>query len=163
MYRKVRDNTVSELRWSNGRLTLDFQTELIPLARGKFSTSRSESEYYFEDGSPVRLRGVTANGEVLYERVEAGHPTAAELAQFIGEYESGETGSTLAIALGTKPGELAYRINSNGSAPLRPTFRDAFATASGSSIRFNRDDAGKVISLSVGDSRVWDLRFTRVR
>jgi hypothetical protein len=30
------------------------------------------------------------------------------------------------------------------------------------SIVFHRDPAGKVIGLSAGDDRVWDLRFIRV-
>ena len=161
MYRKTRDNTVAELTWRHGKLTLDPNTELVPIAPGKFLTPAPEREFNFEEGSPARLRVVTGNGEVLYERVDAAQPTAAELAVLIGEYESRETGATLTVMLG-KSGELAYRIGSNASVPLRPTFRDSFATPSGSSIRFNRDAAGKVISLSVGDDRAWDLRFTRM-
>jgi CubicO group peptidase (beta-lactamase class C family) len=163
MYRKKRDNTVAELRWSDGKLMLDSATELIPVAQGRFSSAASQSEYNFDDGPPVRLRVVTGNGEIVYERVDAVHPIASELAQFVGQYGSDETGSTLAIALAATPGELTYRIGSQAEVLLRPTFRDAFMTPSGSSIHFNRDSSGKVLSLSVGDDRVWDLRFTRKR
>jgi len=58
---------------------------------------------------------------------------------------------------------LMLQVAANAPVPLRPTFRDAFATPSGSSIFFVRNAAGKVIALSAGDDRVWDLRFTRVR
>ena len=163
MYRKVRDNTVSELRWRDGKLTFDPGIELVPVAAGKFLAPAIEREFNFEEGTPVRLRVVTPTGDILYERVEPTQPAAAELAALTGEYESRETGTTLTFALGAKPGELTFRIGSNPSVPLRPTFRDAFATPSGSSIRFLRDSAGKVIALSAGDDRVWDLRFTRVR
>ena len=164
VYRNTRNNMVGDkLVWRNGKLALDSGTELIPVAPGKFLTPASDVEFRFEEASPLRLTVVNANGETLYERVEPAHPTAAEFAQYIGRYESSDTNSTLAVAVGTQPGELTYCIGSNEPARLRPTFRDAFATPSGSSIRFNRDEAGKVISLSVGDDRVWDLRFTRVR
>jgi hypothetical protein len=163
MYRRERDNTVFELRWRNGKLTIDPAIELVPVAADKFLIPASEREFNFEVGTPVRLRVVSPTGEILYERVEPAHPTAAQLAALTGEYDSRETGATVTVAPGAKPGELTYRIGTNSPVPLRPTFRDAFATASGISIRFVRDSAGKVIALSAGDDRVWDLRFQRVR
>ncbi len=162
MYRKIRDNTVVEVRVKNGKLTIDPGTELAPMAVGKFLAAASESEYDFEAGTPIRLRVVTPTGDILYERVERAQPTAAELAAFTGEYESRETGTTLTLALDPKH-ELSYRIASNPPVSLRPTFRDSFATPSGASIRFLRDSAAKVTALSAGEVRVWDLRFTRVR
>ena len=41
------------------------------------------------------------------------------------------------------------------------TYADAFNSDLGS-IRFFRDTSGKIISLSIGSSRVWDIRFARV-
>ena len=102
-------------------------------------------------------------GEVLYERVQPAQPTAAEVAALAGEYESRETGSTLKLAPGTTPGEMTYRIGTDAPVTLKPTFHDTFETPSGSSIHFVRDASGKVIALSAGEDRVWDLRFTRVR
>ena len=58
---------------------------------------------------------------------------------------------------------MTYRIGSNAPVTLRPTFRDAFETPSGSSIYFIRDASGNVVALSAGEDRVWDLRFTRIR
>jgi CubicO group peptidase (beta-lactamase class C family) len=163
MYRKVRDNTVAEIRWREGKLMFGSEDELIPTAPDKFVAA--ESEYKFTDGTPVRLRVVTPYDDVLYERVDPARPTAAELVALVGEYENPETASTLVVAIGSAPGELTYRIRTNPLVRLRATFRDAFATSSGSSIRFIRDAGGKVVALSAGDDRrgVWDLRFTRVR
>lgn len=162
MYRKMRDNTVIEVRLQNGKLAVEPRTELAPLAAGKFLDTASESEYDFEEGTPVRLRLVTPTGDILFERVEPAQPAAAELAALTGDYESRETETTLTLALDAKH-ELSYRIGSNSPVTLRPTFRDSFATPSGASIRFLRDANGKVIALSAGEARVWDLRFTRVR
>jgi CubicO group peptidase (beta-lactamase class C family) len=162
MYRKIRDNTVLELHWRNGKLTLDSERNLEPLAPGKFVAAGSEREFDFEEGTPVRLRVVTQTDDIRYERVEPARPSALELAALIGEYESHETGTTLVVALDSK-NELSYRIGLSAPVTLRPTFRDSFATASGSSIYFIRDSSGKVTALSAGEDRVWDLRFTRVR
>ena len=164
MYRKVRDNTVANLRVKDEKLILDpGGIELTPAGPGKFLASAGELQLEVEEGStPIRLREVTPNGDVVFERVEPVQPTKAELAELVGEYASRETGTTLTVTMGIKPGELAYRLGSATPVTLRPTFRDGFMTSSGSSIRFIRDSFAKVNALSAGEDRVWDLRFTRV-
>jgi CubicO group peptidase (beta-lactamase class C family) len=164
MYRKLRDNTVTRIKWHDGKLTTDpGNTQLVPVAAGRFLAGETEQAILFEDGIPVRMRMITPFGEIFYERAEPAQPTAVELAVLAGEYESRETGTTLKLAPGVKPGEMTYRIGSNAPVTLRPTFRDAFETPSGYSIHFVRDAAGKVTALSAGEDRVWDLRFKRVR
>ncbi|MCU1261734.1 MAG: hypothetical protein JWO80_4619, partial [Bryobacterales bacterium] len=41
-------------------------------------------------------------------------------------------------------------------------YRDAFR-CSLSSVRFLRDSTGRIAEMSIGEPRVWDLRFRRVR
>jgi hypothetical protein len=157
MYRKVRDNTVAELRVRDGRVMFD-RLALIPVGAAEFSAG--QGKYLFQDG---RLKVVTPDGDIAYERVEPAHPVEGELASLAGKYESGETASTLSVA--AKAGELTLAIGWNKPVRLRPTFRDAFMMESGggaTSIVFHRDQAGKVTGLSAGDDRVWDLRFTRI-
>jgi hypothetical protein len=84
------------------------------------------------------------------------------VAGLTGEYESHETGTTLKLAPGPKSGEMTYQIGLQKPVTLKPTFRDGFETAAGTSIYFRRDAAGKVTALSVGDDRVWDLLFGRI-
>jgi CubicO group peptidase (beta-lactamase class C family) len=158
MYRKVRDNTVAELSVKNGKLTINQRLELTPTSPSRFLIG--ENQVLFEEGG---FREVTPDGDTVYERVEAAHPTESELASLAGKYESSETNSTLSVA--AKGGELTLAIASNGPIRLRPTFRDAFMMqAPGeTSIRFIRDAGGNVIGLSAGDDRVWDLRFARVK
>ena len=162
LYRKMRDNTVAELRWQNGKLTFGPATELHPLGPNQFIAAASDRQYRFEEGTPVHMRAVSPDDDVLYERVEPVQ-AASNLAELTGEYDSRETGAMLTVAAGEKPGELTLRVATNAPLPLRATFRDAFVTPSGSSIFFVRDAAGKVIALSVGEDRVWDMRFMRVR
>jgi CubicO group peptidase (beta-lactamase class C family) len=157
LYRKVRDNTVVEVRVREGSLMLDALT-LIPLGAGAFSGPADR--FLFQDG---RFTRVTPDGDIGYERVEPAHPSDSDLAGLAGKYESSETSSALTVA--AKSGELTLAIGWSKPVTLRPTFRDAFLMETGggaTSIVFHRDQAGKVTGLSAGDDRVWDLRFTRV-
>ena len=157
MYRKVRDNTVAELRVRDGKLMFD-RVALTTVGAAEFSAG--QNKFLFQDG---RFKQVTPDGDVVYERVESAHPSDSELATLAGDYESSETGSTLTVA--AKAGELTLAIGWNKPVRLRPTFRDAFMMEGGggaTSIVFRRDQTGKVTGLSAGDDRVWDLRFTRL-
>lgn len=162
MYRRLRDNTVAELRFRDNKLALDGSMELIPTVPGKFQTTSGASQYEFDPGTPIRLRVITPTGETRLEKVPQAKPTAAEMADYVGDYSSSETGTTLAVALNAKQ-QLTYRIGTGETVILKPTFRDAFATPTTASIYFVRDSTGQVTALSAGESRVWDLRFTRQR
>ncbi len=156
MYRKVRDNTVAELRVRDGKLTMDpGSVQLVPQDAGRFSAG--ERQFVFENGG---FRVVTPDGDTAYERVEPAHPTAAELAALAGDYRSPDTGSSLSIA--AKDGQLMLAIGSKPAVRLRPTFRDAFLMQ-GTAIFFLRGADGKVTGMSVGDDRAWDIRFSKVR
>ena len=72
-------------------------------------------------------------------------------------------GSTITVALGAKPRELSCCINGRAPMSLRPAYSDVFVGPNGSGIRFIRDSSGKIVALSAGEARVWDLRFNRVR
>ncbi len=91
-------------------------------------------------------------------------PTPADLAAFTGAYTSTETAATtVRILAGDKPGELKMQIAAEPAVMLKPAFRDTFETPANASIRFLRDTNGKVTGMSAGESRVWDLRFVRIR
>jgi CubicO group peptidase (beta-lactamase class C family) len=163
MYRKLHDNTVMRIKWHDGKLSAEpGNVELTPAAADRFIAGSTTAELQFADGPPIHLKMITPMDEISYERVEAVEPTPRDLAALIGEYESRETGTTLKLAPGNKPGEMTYRIGTNAPVVLRPTFRDAFETPSGSSIYFIRDSSGRVVALSAGEDRVWDLRFKRI-
>jgi CubicO group peptidase (beta-lactamase class C family) len=159
-YRKLRDNTVTEFSAKDGKLAWA-STELYAVGPNEF-TSTSGARYRLEEGSPVRIRMTTVDDDAVYERVERVQPSATELKPLLGKYDSGETGAILTVSAADKSGELDLRIATNPPMRLKPTFRDDFVTPTGSSIFFVRDAAGKVVALSAGEDRVWDLRFTRM-
>ena len=95
-------------------------------------------------------------GEDVWERVEPWTPQ--NLSAFIGTYSSEEAETTLTVAL--EAGKLVIHRHPDSTFPLTPTYADAFNSDLGS-IRFLRDTSGKIVTLSLGQSRVWDLRFMR--
>jgi CubicO group peptidase (beta-lactamase class C family) len=117
------------------------------------------SRYRFEAGD--RLRVVTEGDEVVWEKVERWTPSAPDLQSFAGEYASDEAGVTLTIAV--ENGGLVVRRRPDTRILLAPTYKNGFNAPGLGSVRFLSDDAGRIAELSVGESRVWDLRFHRMR
>jgi hypothetical protein len=95
-------------------------------------------------------------GEDVWERVEPWTPQ--DLSPFTGDYLSEEAETTLTVAL--ESGKLVIHRHPDSTFSLTPTYADAFNSDLGS-IRFLRDASGKIVTLSLGQARVWDLRFTR--
>jgi len=160
MYRNLRSNLAVMMTVKDGKLLLNGSNELVPVGAGRFAMGVADVR--LESGSPMRLRLETPDGVELLEKVVAVQPGAAELAELTGEYLSNETASKVVVGVGGKPGELAMRVGSIKPMALRPTFKDAFRSSEGA-VLFRRDAAGKVTGLSIGDARVWDLRFERVK
>ena len=128
------------------------RSERTPVGPNQSRAAGGGRHHRFEEGTPVRMRAVSPDDDVLYERLDGVQQAASDLAGLIGEYESRETGATLKVTAGEKPGELTLRVATTAPLPLRPTFREAFGTPLGSSIVFARTPAGKVISHRVGET-----------
>ena len=65
------------------------------------------------------------------------------------------------LSVSVEGGQLVGRRRPNGRLVLSPMYRDGFSAPNFGSVRFLRDAACKVIELSVGEQRVWDLRFKK--
>ena len=134
LYRSTRDHSV------------------ITLAEGA-----DAARYRFEPDNGLRM--VSEQDEIVYEKVERWTPPAAELAEFVGAYTSDEAEVTLRVAADHEGLALLRRPDTRIA--LAPLYRDGFNAPGLGSVRFLRDGAGKVTALSVGQARVWDLRFER--
>ena len=91
------------------------------------------------------------------ERVAAATPGAAQLAELAGTYVSDEAEVTLIAAVDGSA--LVLKRRPDTVIRLTPLYADAFTGSIGTVI-FRRE-GGRVVSLSVVQDRVWDLRFTR--
>jgi CubicO group peptidase (beta-lactamase class C family) len=140
LYVFVRDHGAAQVAFTNGILTFNNEPARI---KTRFAGDKmyTPSSVYGED---------------VWERVEPWTPQ--NLSAFIGTYSSEEAETTLTVAL--EAGKLVIHRRRDSAFPLTPTYADAFNSDLGS-IRFLRDASGKIVSLSLGQSRVWDLRFAR--
>ena len=87
---------------------------------------------------------------------------AERLAEYAGEYHSPDAESMLQLVV--EAGQLIALRRPAQRITLRPTGEDSFNASGGlGSMRFIRDETGRVVQLSVRQSRVFDLRFDRVR
>jgi hypothetical protein len=94
-----------------------------------------------------------------YEKVEPVKPASAEL-EATGEYLSDEAEVTLKVSV--DHGGLVIHRRPDTSIPLTPTYRDGFSSTLGS-VRFIRNAEGRVVEMSIGEQRVWDLRLRRTQ
>ena len=101
-----------------------------------------------------------ADGGTWYERVERWAPTAAELDSLAGEYTSDE--AEVALRVSVEQGRVTIHRRPDTAIALTPTYKDGFRCSLGM-VRFLRDAAGRANELSVSESRVWDMRFRKVR
>lgn len=93
-----------------------------------------------------------------YERVEPWSPEASRRADFAGTYESRDAETTFRVSV--EAGALRLWRRPADTWTLRPVYQDAFQ-AGGWTLRFRRDDRGRVSGFSLSLGRVYDMRFDR--
>ncbi len=135
--------------------------QALPASATTFRQGGAEITFDGEGTAPSpRLRFANANGtREEYERVEPAKPDAAALAAYAGVYWSEDVEVSIGVAV--ENGALVVMRRPDTKGPLTPAYADAFDSPIGF-VRFRRDAAGKVVGLSLGDSRAWDVRFERV-
>jgi CubicO group peptidase (beta-lactamase class C family) len=139
LYRSMRDHSVITVRYQDGKLTIDGRPGVRP-----------------EFDARGRLRIASEMDVVYYEKVERASPTRAELEAMTGDYASDEAEVTLTVKL--EGDRLVIHRRPDAKFPLTPTYKDGFSSQLGS-VRFLRDASGRITEMSLGESRVWDLRL----
>lgn len=162
MYRNLRTHEPVELEVRDGRLMVG-GTPLVPLSDSEFSLGGGAGrlEVSSEDGgraASLLLR--TGDGSaVALERVEPASPSPVQLASYEGRYHSEDAG--IAYSAEIVDGALRLAGPAGRVIPLQPAYADTFAAPSGWLVRFVRGADGEVREMSIGTSRMWDLRFDR--
>ena len=138
----------SVLRFGNQRLT--------PVAGNSFVAGSTRLE--FADAGAT-LRVISPDGDTTrFARVAEWNPTAADLREFAGRYESDEAETWFTIVV--EDGRLVQTDRYGQKASLTPSYKDAFAQG-GALVTFRRDSAGRVVAVSLGLGRVRDLKFEK--
>ena len=122
--------------------------------------SQDEFEITFLSQDQFELKSMEGN-TALYRRARPYAPTVAELTAFAGRYESDELRAVFQMAPGTDG--LMVRLNDSPSraAELAPVERDTFQRGR-TTVRFLRDEAGKVVALDFSNPVFRKIHFTRV-
>jgi hypothetical protein len=163
MYRDVDDHETTVVDVKDGHLQLDGRRTLQSTSDGAFTVGETGPRVQFEagkDGAITRLKMFTQAGDIFtYERVESAHPTAADLQQMVGTYVSDEAEVTYKAAVENR--HLVLHRRPDTIIPLTPTYRDGFSSSL-DSVRFIRDNSGHVVEMSIGSTRMYDLRLRRI-
>jgi len=152
----------------NGTLGVAGGGPLVVVTRNRFRNPRAslafmsqdEFELTFMSQDEFELKSMEGN-TTRYRRAQPYAPSVDELTAFAGRYESDELRAVFQMASGTDG--LMVRLNDSpgpgfGFAPVaRDTFQGGRMT-----VRFLRDDAGKVVALDFSNPVLRKINFTRV-
>jgi len=163
LYRSERDHTEVSVEWKDGHLQIGTNSILKAVSAKSFVRGEDGPAIDFEaepSGKVIRMRLANEiDGGEYYEKVARANPSRTDLEAMTGEYRSDEAEVTLKVAL--EQNGLAIHRRPDAVIPLTPTYRDGFSSSMGS-VRFIRDSGGRVIEMSIGSSRMWDLRLPRI-
>ncbi|MHB1330021.1 MAG: hypothetical protein ACYC2K_17620, partial [Gemmatimonadales bacterium] len=133
----------------------------VPLSGGRFRLGRgSEIRFEGDGANPTRMLVRGAGGTVVYTRADAVELTAAQLAEYAGDYRNDEIDATHTWKI--EKDKLVAYSGYRRLGELDPSYKDGF-TRGGSVIDIVRDRRGRITGYTIQSGRVRDLRFTRVR
>jgi len=160
LWKSERTRAPSRFVINNGELRFG-ATPLRMLPDGSMMAGPTKLTFKYDHaGKPVAF-DASANGDVIKYTAQADwQPTAADLAAFVGDWYSGEAEATIKVVV---DGSNAVAVFRSGGRQLRPLYKDAFADGAGQLVWFDRDASGKVTGMHVGEARMRDMPFTRVR
>ena len=138
-------------------------TELRAIAENRFKPFGAPQEIRFEPtpGGGMRMIAVIAGTAkpIVYERVAEFKPTPEQLAEYAGEYRSGEIEPIYRMVV--RDGKLSLERLKAGSAALEPAVKDLFTGPMGS-IRFVRDEKGEISGFVLSRGRILNFRLRKV-
>jgi CubicO group peptidase (beta-lactamase class C family) len=137
-------------------------TRLLARSATEFASPNGARLAFAASGARPGAVLVSADGDsVRWEPVAPAAPDAAKLAEYAGTYRSDEADATWTAAV--VDGTLVVRQRHEVTAPLTPTYADAFTGREAPIVWFTRDARGRVDAMHFGMGRVRDLRLAKVR
>ena len=137
------------------------RTRMVPLEGSRFRVGPSaEVRFEGDEPAPSRMLVRTTGETVTFTRADTVGLTAAQLAEYAGNYRNDEVEATHTWKV--EKGELVLYANDRRLGVLEPAYKDGF-TRGGNVIDVQRDARGRITGFVVESGRVRHLRFTRVR
>jgi CubicO group peptidase (beta-lactamase class C family) len=166
-YAESGSDALLRVQYQGGKLLVGWgpaTVELAPAGGLRFRVVDTDIEVEFAPPTRVRITGTgreveSTMGTRTYERLDPARPTAAQLAEYAGEYASEEVGGTLVFE--PRGDALTLRRRRRGpEAALEPTVVDGFWDGNIVHYGFTRRD-GVVDGVRVATDRIRQLWFAR--
>lgn len=168
LYFSEKTNQPLQLAVDRGRLRVAGGPGFVPTGKNSFKRwgasvmflSQDEFELHFISNDQFELKSM--EGKITrYHRARTYAPTATQLKQFEGRFESKEIGSVFQVKVRKDGLEVSLEHKPDQSLPLKPVDTDAFQV-SRMLIRFVRDNTGKVVALHYSNPLVRNIKFTKI-
>jgi hypothetical protein len=164
VWRNVERGEVRRTRVAGDTLFLSSggaRQRMVPLEGAAFRVgSATEVRFEGDAARPTTLLVKTASEAAVYTRVDSVALTAAQLAEYAGDYRNDEVETTQTWKV--ENGQLAIYANNRRLGVLEPSYKDGF-TRGDNVIDVQRDAKGKITGYVVEAGRVRHLRFVRER
>lgn len=154
-------NQTINLTMVEDTLTINGSIKLNPIETNVFRINDSDNQVKIETlpNGNVQLTVIRTNSKKVFERVEPWNPKVEELTNFKGEYLSEELETTYHVQI--KNNQLVVQHRWNEDITLKPISKDFFETDYGMYIKFNRNEKGEVIALSIYSGRTLNVIFKK--
>ena len=167
-YWEDREAFAAEIRFEDGRLwavhSPERRNELVPVAPDVLEMTGMPARvlvYLDRQGDRITGMRTTADGEALnaFRPFERRRASAAELAQYEGEYYSAEL--DVSYQLRADRNLLLFDVPGHRNQALTPMFDETFENPHYGAFEFHRAPDGRVIGFRLQSGRVRNLAFTR--
>lgn len=158
LYRSTQNGRAVRVARDGDALVVDGRGRLLAQSSMQFVTQYGQA-WSFDGFGGLRVSDHVA--EESFSRVLQASPTEAELLALTGRYVNPEVETELTVRMVGPTLVIDRRPDSRFE--LRPLYGDAFNAGSLGTVVFRRGAGGEVTSMSIVDSRVWNLRFERHR
>ncbi len=170
-FRNQASGALWKVTTADGKLVVDtsgITFQAVPIGNTQFRSVNAPASILvsFDEppaGKPLLMRVQIETGQpMVFEAFSPLVLAPAQLAEYVGDYESDELQTLYRIAL--EDGRLFLRPANKDTElskrPLQPSLKDAF-TVRGLSLNFARDGQGKIAYFAVNAGRVKNIRFLR--
>lgn len=152
---------------NNGRLAIQGGGPLVAVTPDRFRIPRANLAFMSQDEFELRFLSAdrfelrSMEGQTTgYRRAVAWAPTAEELQARAGRYESDELRGVFQMTPGKGTLMARYNEGTGGGVELRSVDHDVFQ-AGALTLRFRRDNAGRVLGLDFATPVLRNITFTR--
>jgi CubicO group peptidase (beta-lactamase class C family) len=154
-------NQTINLTMLEDSLSINGKTKLIPTEPTIFRINDSEEQIQIETlpNGKIQLTSIKTNSKEVFEREEPWNPKPEELEDFKGDYWSDELETTYHVHLINNQLVVLHRWNEDIT--LKPISKDYFGTDHGMYVKFNRNEKGDVIALSIYSGRTLNVVFKK--